>query len=533
MKLADCAAITRSQFSATFAPAPAATPLTAAKRGTGMERCKYAYEKSTEEIKICARSLYMKNRFDEYGVTRELVQPHDHFDLLVRSDSPSDAVEIEKAILPLVPQPCGHSLILVGGRRDGGYLIPEDLSGIEACFSPGVYNFKNFEDELALRFGIKSFMCDYSSDPTSLLTPLMDGMQFFEKKWLDVKAGAQSIDIDDWVRSASSSGADLLLQMDIEGAEYRNILHASTETLSRFRIISVELHGLHLLGEYGFLQGIFAPTIRKLASLFTCVHAHANNSCGVTELGPGIEVPDVLEVTFLRHDRVKSTGSRPILPNPLDVLNTPDNPPLHLTGLWLRHADPVRSDLVAVRQSVEWLTARVQRHNLELNSLAHLLAIDRIRTLDPTINVARGKVATQSSLWPGSTAESANGAINGIKTGSFGFHTLCELNPWWMVDLGEMFIISDIVVYNRVDFCSERSRTLKVSISLDAQKWQLIYDHEGREPFGGAWSLKPPLLVGLANVRARFVKLECAEETYFHLDEVEVFGQREPVDELK
>jgi hypothetical protein len=467
----------------------------------------------------------MNNRFDQYGVTRELVQSEQHFDLLVHSDRQSDAVEIEQAILPLVPQPCGHSLILVGGRRDGGYLIPDDLSGIEACLSPGVYNVKHFEDELALRFGIRSFMCDFSSDPGNFPTPLMAGMQFFEKKWLDVKAGAESIDINDWVRSASSCGADLLLQMDIEGAEYRNILHASKETLARFRIISIELHALHLLREQGFLQGIFAPTIAKLASLFTCVHAHPNNFCRVTEAAPGLEIPDVLEVTFLRNDRVRSTGSRPILPNPLDILNTPDNPPLHLTGLWLKHADPVRSDLIAVRQSVEWLTARVQHQHLELDSVSHLLTMERLRALEPARNVARGKVATQSSSWP---ATQANGAINGIKTGSYGFHTLCELNPWWMVDLCGVFAISDIVVYNRVDFCSQRSRTLQVSISVDAKQWQLIYAHAGREPFGGVGSLKPPLLIGLADIRARFVRLECAEETYLHLDEVEVFGV--PVD---
>ena len=479
---------------------------------------------------VANESLCMKNRFDEYRVTRELVPPDVQYELLYDSAVSSEALEIEQAILPLVPQPCGHDLIRVGGSGDGGYLLPDDLAGVEACFSPGMNNLKNFEDELAARFGIRSFMCDYSSDPSRFLTPLVDGMQFFEKKWLDVNATADSINIDDWVRSASSSGADLLLQMDIEGAEYRNILYAAVETLSRFRIISIELHGLDLLAERGFLRGIFAPTIRKLSSLFTCVHAHANNSCGVSRFAAGLEVPDVLEVTLLRHDRVNGAAHRPILPNPLDVLNAPDRPPLHLAGPWLRHADPVRSDLAAIRQSMQWLAGRVQRHELQLDSIAHLLTVDRIRALDQKRNLARGKLAWQSSLSIWSSDEGAKGALNGNKTGGCGFHTNCDRDPWWMVDLGAAFFISDIVVYNRVDFCSERSRTLRASVSLDASQWLLIYDHKDREPFGGVGSLKPPLLISLADVRARFVKLECVGETYFHLDEVEVFeSAAEPV----
>ncbi len=42
MKLAERAAITMSQPSARFAPAPAATPLTAAITGTGIERMRKA-----------------------------------------------------------------------------------------------------------------------------------------------------------------------------------------------------------------------------------------------------------------------------------------------------------------------------------------------------------------------------------------------------------------------------------------------------------------------------------------------------------
>lgn len=48
------------------------------------------------------------------------------------------------------PKSCPFRLKRIGGSQDGAYLIPDDLVGIEACFSPGVNCIKLFEDELSL-----------------------------------------------------------------------------------------------------------------------------------------------------------------------------------------------------------------------------------------------------------------------------------------------------------------------------------------------------------------------------------------------
>jgi hypothetical protein len=147
------------------------------------------------------------------------------------------------------PKPCPVPLIRVGGDKDGAYLLPDDLQGIKACFSPGVNNFKNFEDELLEKFGIISHMCDFSSDVEKFKTPLQPG-QTFKKKWLDVDDKKDSISLNEWVTELEpDSNQDLLLQMDIEGAEYRNILNTSESILQRFRIIVIELHGLGFVND--------------------------------------------------------------------------------------------------------------------------------------------------------------------------------------------------------------------------------------------------------------------------------------------
>jgi hypothetical protein len=96
-----------------------------------------------------------------------------------------DALEIFKII---TPKKSPYPLIRVGGSQDGSYLVPNDLSGIGYCLSPGVNNFKHFEDELSSNFGITCDMYDASSDADKLSTPLIVGKQPSKKNGLTSRA---------------------------------------------------------------------------------------------------------------------------------------------------------------------------------------------------------------------------------------------------------------------------------------------------------------------------------------------------------
>ena len=151
-----------------------------------------------------------------------------------------------KAIEFFIPQPCPYDLIRIGENKDGSYLIPNDLEGITACFSPGVNNQKDFEDSLSKNFNIRTHMCDYSSNKDAFRTPLIEGLQTFEKKWLDIQRDKDSINLEDWIADKElDNNGDYILQMDIEGAEYRNILCLSREIMEKFRIIVIEVHYLN------------------------------------------------------------------------------------------------------------------------------------------------------------------------------------------------------------------------------------------------------------------------------------------------
>jgi hypothetical protein len=65
-------------------------------------------------------------------------------------------------------------------------------------------------------------------------------------------------------------------------------------------------------------------------------------------------------------------------------------------------------------------------------------------------NVAVGKASSQSSTSSGGVSGRAvDGNPNANWAGSSCTHTDSETNPWWVVDLGESYDISKVVIYNR------------------------------------------------------------------------------------
>ena len=140
-------------------------------------------------------------------------------------------------------------------------------------------------------------------------------------------------------------------------------------------------------------------------------------------------------------------------------------------------------------------------------------------------NLALHKFASQSSTatdWGGNWYPSRG--VDEIKTGNIydgGFHTDNEVNPWWQVDLGARSQLTEVHIYNRLDCCSDRSRTLQVLLSDEGQNWRVVYSHDG-SVFGGADGKY--LNIKLNNEIAGFVRVQLREKNWFHLDEVEVYG---------
>lgn len=96
-------------------------------------------------------------------------------------------------------------------------------------------------------------------------------------------------------------------------------------------------------------------------------------------------------------------------------------------------------------------------------ALAVVLAAHAAEASAVERNWARGKPAHQSSTtFGGDAARAVDGNRDGIfATGSV-THTADEVDPYWEIDLGAAYRISEVRVFNRTDCCQERLRNFAV-----------------------------------------------------------------------
>lgn len=215
----------------------------------------------------------------------------------------------------LRPLDCGYELIRVGANRDGGYLIPDDFEGIEYCFSPGVGTTSDFENQLADR-GIKCFLADYSVESAAIKRPEFT----FDKMFLGIHDGDHTFTLSTWKdKYLKGYSGDMILQIDIEDAEYEVILGTPDNLLDQFRILAIEFHAVDRLFDPLTFK-IMSACFEKLLRSFHVVHIHPNNYCGTVKKGK-IEIPILMEFTFLNKRRARKTTPVVEFPHKLDTDN--------------------------------------------------------------------------------------------------------------------------------------------------------------------------------------------------------------------
>lgn len=239
----------------------------------------------------------------------------------------TDKDTLQALIHKLFPISPGKELIRLGPKSDGGYLVPDDLTGIEACFSPGVDFTSGFEKDCA-DLGMKVFLADRSIEQPAESHDLF----YFTKKYVGVTTNADFMTIDDWVASSlPGSQTDLMLQIDIEGYEYETFISISDSLMRRFRIIVAEFHYLDQLWSRPFFR-LASRMFEKILQTHTCIHIHPNN--GFRPLNKsGLTILPIAEFTFFRNDRIYNPSYANVFPHPLDFDNT-DNPHLPLPKCW-------------------------------------------------------------------------------------------------------------------------------------------------------------------------------------------------------
>ncbi len=170
----------------------------------------------------------------------------------------------------------------------------------------------------------------------------------------------------------------------------------------------------------------------------------------------------------------------------------------------------------------------------KMSSVVNLLVGDRQSELECINSILpRTASAWQSShsQWSrgASREEDAIGALSGPPSGRYSFHTALEINPWWMCDLGDLFLTAQFIIHNRLDAERARAKTLALHVSLDAKAWtpivfpdnDLQYQIKNNLPI--EMSLQEKMVV-------RYIRIESEGIQFLHLDKLFIRGYRIPED---
>ena len=243
------------------------------------------------------------------------------------------AVDLRSLVHSMRVTPIDTELIRVGPNKDGGYLVPDCISDIKYCFSPGVAGCSDFELSLANR-DMEIFLADRSVDAPPITHPAFH----FQKKFIAsrncISEGLMTLDswYSDMIEPPSDQSPEAILQMDIEGQEYEVLHNISGSLLSRFRVIIIEFHRLHELADrysYRWMSSAFC----KLLQSHAVVHIHPNNNRKSLSLH-GVKIPTNMEITLLRQDYVKTMAKTLTFPHPLDTKCVTSKPDIVLPACW-------------------------------------------------------------------------------------------------------------------------------------------------------------------------------------------------------
>jgi hypothetical protein len=222
--------------------------------------------------------------------------------------------------------PLGFSKVRVGNDRgDGGYVMVDDWRDVVGALSIGIGGDVSWDVAIAER-GIDVHQFDHT-----VSRPPVEHPRFYFRA---IGVGDDSADplyrsLEHIVREIPRGG-DLLLKMDVEGAEWAALAAAPARVMERFAQIVIEVHGVLAGSVLDAVRNVLVA--RYLRRTHRVVHIHANNYAPV-ESFEGIQLPHALELTYLRTTRASFQPSREPLPSAEDVPNDPFRPEIGMAAI--------------------------------------------------------------------------------------------------------------------------------------------------------------------------------------------------------
>lgn len=221
-------------------------------------------------------------------------------------------------------------LVRIGSRNDGGYLVPNILSEIEFCYSAGIGNNIDFEKDL-----IKNKIYSFGADGSIENIPKEIENYNFLKKNIGIINNENNIRFEDWINKNTPESKSLIGQIDIEGGEYNLIIDTPIVIFKKFKILIIEFHNLSKINNKIIYDNYFS-CFEKLLKIFKICHIHINNAEKPIKVR-GIEIPPLLEITFLNKDFYTNNNRNFEIPNKLDNKNVEIKKDVKFDKNWIKN----------------------------------------------------------------------------------------------------------------------------------------------------------------------------------------------------
>jgi glycosyltransferase involved in cell wall biosynthesis len=220
----------------------------------------------------------------------------------------------------------GRNKIRVGNKAgDGGYVMLDDFSGIVGAISAGIGSDVSWDMEIADR-GIDVFQFDHTVTGSPVAH---DRFHFFRHR-ISPQDTNDSESIQTVIGRLPDEG-QLILKIDIEGAEWDVLDVATVDDLGRVAQFVGEFHGFSNVIKNDWRERV-TRVMTKLNSVFQIVHVHGNNWSPFNMVA-NVPFPDVIELTLVNRSLYQFEDTDEIYPTSIDRPNHEHRPDIFLGSM--------------------------------------------------------------------------------------------------------------------------------------------------------------------------------------------------------
>ena len=232
------------------------------------------------------------------------------------------------SLIPVLASP--YKLIRVGNKNgDGGYIMADYFPDNAVAYSFGIGNDVSWDEDIAERV-TTVYMYDHT---ISKLPPYKNTDKLI---WKPCGISSSTSGVFSTLQrfifiNGHSTKNNMILKLDVEGAEYDVIASTPTDVFEHFSQIVIEFHNMHIFENID--TACFA--LEKLLKTHMPIHVHANNVGRILKIND-VNMPELLEVTYINKKLFKGDEelTECIYPrNEIDVRNCYYNNDIIL-GYW-------------------------------------------------------------------------------------------------------------------------------------------------------------------------------------------------------